>query len=67
VAGFAGLGIEAALLVGLHLVMRVLLKSVEDVFVASLTSIGADEFRRLRREVLWLERGRWLFPEHPRK
>jgi hypothetical protein len=47
VARFAGFAVKAALLIGFYFVVRILLERVEDIFVASLTGIGADELRRL--------------------
>ena len=58
VAGFAGLGFEATLLVAFHLVVGILLESVEDIFVAHLAGFRPDVFCRLvrrfvRRLVRW--------------
>jgi hypothetical protein len=47
---------KSALLVGFHLVVRVLLEGVEDVLVARLAGFGADVFRRLRRFLVERER-----------
>src|ERR1017187_8021383 len=60
VAGFAGFGFKAALFVGFHLVVRILLKCVKDVLVARLAGLGADEFRRLRGFWRWSGGARFL-------
>ena len=43
-AGFAGIVLQAALLIGLHDLVGILLEGVEDIFVAALAGGGADEF-----------------------
>ena len=59
VARFAGVVFETALLVGFYLVVRVLLKSVENVFVAALASCRAHEFS-LRRRGCWSGSARFV-------
>src|ERR1039457_4772758 len=47
VAAFARLAVEAAFLVGLHGVVRILLKRIEDVLMARLARIGTNVLCRL--------------------
>jgi hypothetical protein len=46
-AGLARFGIPSAFLIGLHHLVRVLVKGVEDVLVTPLAGSGTDIFRRL--------------------
>ena len=67
-ARFAGFGLPAALLIGFHDLVRVLLKGVEDIFVASLAGGGADEFGRFvigRPAGAAAVSGRPVFPGRP--